>query len=125
VSQKENIKAAFETWMKPLGLLWWSIDIVYHEDPADVISYFKSEDGAMILGRTFTDWQYGQACIHINVPGFEGMDQEHIERVAVHELMHVLVNEMREGELHHEERVVTTLTKAIFWTVKSTQGELA
>jgi predicted metallopeptidase len=40
-----------------------------------------------------------------------------------HELCHILVNEMREGDISHEERVVTGLTKAFLWTAADVEKE--
>jgi predicted SprT family Zn-dependent metalloprotease len=60
-------------------------------------------------------WMYLTARIQVNLLALEYIDNDDLEDVAVHELCHILVNEMREGELHHEERVVTWLTKAFFW----------
>jgi len=52
------------------------------------------------------------------------MDGDEIERAVVHELCHILVNEMREDEIHHEERVVTGLQKAFMW-VAGESGKIA
>lgn len=112
----DHIKAMFSKWLKPLGLLWWKIDVRYYELPSEVIHRFGNEEERIIAARTFADWRYGEATIDINLLAFMDMTVEEIERAIVHECMHILVNEMREGEIHHEERVVTTLTKAIFWT---------
>lgn len=113
---QERIKAAFDKWLKPLGLLWWEIKIVYYENPSDIIEVFRAiDEDRVLVAKTYADWKYASAKICINVPEFRGRTDNEIERIVVHELMHVLVNEMREGELHHEERVVTTLTKAAFW----------
>ena len=53
--------------------------------------------------------------ITIYLKAIKHLDADGIERVVIHELMHVLVNEIREGELHHEERVATQLQKAFSW----------
>ena len=53
--------------------------------------------------------------ILLNGKVLDGMTPQQIERIAVHELCHILVNEMRESEMCHEERVVTMLTKAFLW----------
>jgi hypothetical protein len=115
MTTKDIIKSCFDKWAKPLGLLWWHVDLVYFTEPADVIREFAFSDEEIVLARTYADWRYGTASIHFNVPGFDGLSLEEIERTVVHELVHILVNEMREGEMHHEERVVTGLTKAMFW----------
>lgn len=112
----ELIKAAFAKWIPRLGLAWWDIEIVYYDDPNEIIQRFRIiETGEMVPANVTAQWMYADAKININLPAFELIDPGVIERVVVHELCHLLVNEMREGEIHHEERVVTQLTKAFFW----------
>lgn len=108
------IKKAFHRWARPLGLLWWHIDTIYYDDHAEIVDRFLRGDET-VAARTYADWRYMTARIEINLIAFSKMDQDEIERVVVHELIHILVNEMREGDISHEERVVTTLTKAAFW----------
>ena len=43
------------------------------------------------------------------------LSKKEIEKVVVHELMHVFLNETREEGIDHEERVATQLQKAFFW----------
>jgi hypothetical protein len=112
----EKIKQYIDKWLKPLGLLWWKIDIIYLDDPKELSEKEFFCDGNITLGRAYVNWQYGSATVYFNVPGFEGLNDEDIEMAVVHELVHILVNEMREEEMHHEERVVTGLTKAFIWT---------
>lgn len=101
--------------MKPLGLLWWHIDISYIDDAKELARLEYLVGDKIVLGRTYVDWRYGTATIYFNLPGFVGLDDEEVELAVLHELVHILVNEMREGERHHEERVVTGLTKAFLW----------
>lgn len=115
-TKQDLIKAAFAKWIPRLGLAWWEIEIVYYDDPYEIINRFRIiETGEMVPANVTAQWMYADAKININLPAFEFIEMDNIERVCVHELCHLLVNEMREGELHHEERVVTGLTKAFFW----------
>ena len=111
------IRKFFSTWTAPLGLAWWHIDVLYYDDPAEIVKRFATDlqDG-VVLARTYADWRYATANIHINTPAFDDLTDDEIERVVLHELCHILVNEMQEGEKHHEERVVTGLQKAFMWT---------
>lgn len=121
----ELIKAAFAKWIPRLGLAWHDIEIVYYDDPQEIINHFRIiETGEMVPATVTAQWMYADAKININLPVFEHIETDNIERVIVHELCHILVNEMREGELHHEERVVTGLTKAFFWVEKFTQEDM-
>ena len=122
---REKIGRAFEKWLKPLGLLWLDIRVVYYGKKKDTQRVFVSkEDGGIVAAKCYADWRYGTATIEVNVPAFYGMSAEEVETIILHELCHVLVNEMREGADHHEERVVTGLTKAFMWVYKAGKGEL-
>lgn len=116
MSQSDLLKAAFAEWIPRLGLAWWDIEIHYYDDPGEIVRLFRQVDnGGVVPAFVDANWMYAEAKISINLPAFDELDADKIERIVVHELCHILVNEMREGELHHEERVVTGLTKAIFW----------
>ena len=112
---RKAINAAMEKWTYRLGLRWWSVGAIYHKGK-DAKRYFKSAEGSTILARTFADWRYCDAFVHFNLPAYDGMSADDIERVVVHELCHILVNEMNATGIDHEERVVTGLTKAFMWT---------
>lgn len=120
---RDVIKEMFAKWIPRLGLAWWDLTINYYDDPAEIVRIFRDGDDGLVAACVTANWMYAEASIDVNAPLVESMDADKIERVVVHELMHILVNELREGELHHEERVVTGLTKAIFWTVLAVEGE--
>lgn len=116
----DQLKAAFDKWIKALGLAWWDIDIHYYDDPGEVVRLFANgTNDSVIAAFVDANWMYGTAVISVNLTAFTDMTPEKIDRIVVHELMHILVNEMRESELHHEERVVTGLTKALFWALEA------
>ena len=121
---KNTIISALGKWTERLGLRWWMVDVHWHKGK-DAKKYFSAGEDETVLARVFADWRYAEANIHINLPAWKGMSNEDVERAIVHELMHILVNEMREGELHHEERVVTCLTKAVLWVDQFARGENA
>lgn len=121
---QERVKAAFSKWVERLGLAWWRVDVCYYDDPGEILRRFKPEfEDRIVAARVIADWRYAEASIEVNLPAFAGKTDEEIERIVVHELVHILVNEMHENETHHEERVVTTLTKAIFWTAAAVERE--
>lgn len=115
---KDTISNAFEKWVKYLGLGWWEVTARYYDDPGEIVSRFRQDDDLLVLAKTYADWKYAKATIDVNLPAWSGLSEEEIGFAVVHELIHILVNEMREGELHHEERVVTQLTKAVFWAIE-------
>lgn len=111
-----HIKKYYAVWGYRLGLRWWNIDLVFYDDPNSILQNFGTGGDQTVLAVTYVSWQYGTAKMLFNVPAFSKLDKHEIERAVLHELCHVLVNEMREGEIHHEERVVTCLQKAFMWT---------
>jgi len=116
MSQIILIKKYFKKWLKILGLLWWEINISYYTDPSEIVKQFaQMGEDYLVAMKVDADWRYARAYISVNVPAFDGMAEWKIERAIVHELTHTLVNEMRAGDIDHEERVVTGLTKAFFW----------
>lgn len=98
----------------------------WHSKPKDVIQRFQTPNNDdVVAAKMYVDWKYGTADLHINLPAFKGRKQWKIDRIIVHELVHALVNEMRYEGIEHEERVVTSLTKAFFWTVNAARrGEI-
>jgi hypothetical protein len=119
-----RVQAFVDKWAKPLGLKWWEISICYVYDPASVLSHFRNDDGVTFF-KVYPDWRYMTAKIYANAPEVESLDDYQLEKFVLHELCHILVHEMREGEIHHEERVVTTLQHAFMWTWRAGKGELA
>jgi Fe-S cluster biosynthesis and repair protein YggX len=111
---KKKIQEIFEKWSYLLGLRWWDVSLTLSKEKTD----FLKDNGETVLARTWADWRYMKATILINYREIKLLDPEEIEKIIVHELCHVLVNEMREGDITHEERVVTTLTNAFLWTIK-------
>jgi hypothetical protein len=121
---KALIEKYLEKWVTPLGLGWWKIDMIYYDDPGEIVDKFKSEDdGYLVLAKVFAKWQYMEATIYINLPGWADLEEEKIEKAIVHELCHILVNEMREDDILHEERVVSTLQRAFMWVIDAGRDE--
>lgn len=119
---KEKVEKYLVKWLKPLGLLWWETYALYIDDPRELAEQDYFRDGDTILARTFADWRYGTIKIYFNVPAIKDLEDIALERLVVHELVHALVNEMREEGIDHEERVVSGLTKAFFWTEEGLYG---
>lgn len=112
---KERIKAIIDIWHSTLGLNWWHMTYEYSRD--GMVS--QSEGNNTCLGMARVLWQYQTACLTFNVPALEGETDAEIERVVLHEMMHVFLNETRgDGDDwdKHEDRVASTLTSAIIWT---------
>lgn len=109
--QKERIQALREKWVGPLGLKWWCTNWKYDRgDIADSDGY-----GNYPVAHCRADWRYLEATIEWSLPRVVNLSDQELENVLVHELMHIFVNEMREGKLKHEERVCETLARAFVW----------
>jgi hypothetical protein len=103
-------------WEYRLGLKWWDITFVFITDKTEAYKTFGYDPDTIVMARSYPDWRYGTCTIYFNFPAMKSKEKWEGEKIIIHELCHVLVNEMREGHIDHEERVVTTLTKAFLWT---------
>lgn len=113
---KARIQKYLKKWMKPLGLLWWDITVVYYDDPNEISKTFSNPGGSLTsIAKTEVKWEYGLAILSINLPEWIDLTDRDTESYLVHELMHILVNEMHEKGTKHEERVVVGLQKAFMW----------
>lgn len=114
--QRRRLRKLAEKWIGPLGLKWWTIEHRYHDDQ----EAFLKENGDRVLMFVCADWRYRTASIDVNLVLVADRSAAQLEKDYVHELMHILLNEMRmtcvEPDFHeHEERVAQTLADAILW----------
>ena len=127
--QEKRVRHLVEQWAEPMGLLWWKIDVVYYADYDECRGLFAKPGDASVetVATTYASWQYLEATIEVNLQRVAKMDDDDLAYTVIHELAHVLVNEMREveqeGGVAHEERVVTTVAKALRWTREYGQKE--
>ena len=132
--QKRRLQILAEKWIGPLGLKWWKVDIVYSREPIPS----SAGEGWNCIGKASVRWEYLDAKITFDMQAIEGMDDDRLEQLFVHECCHILVHEMREwcqseglgtdamaAAMKHEERVVCQLTSAFLWTHKAGAGKLA
>src|SRR6266704_788775 len=129
--QKRRIQILADRWLRPLGLLWWRIDIEYSREPIPTV-----DPDWVCNAKCTAKWEYLRATLAFSMPNIADHDDQELERIFVHECCHALVNEMRmwgppklsEQELDeamkHEERVVCALTAAFLWTRKDGQKKL-
>lgn len=121
-AQSKRINAAVARWKRNLGLNNWEIDVqccregemLTNEDRESASSFSPAADCE-------AHWQYQSAAIRFNTPLVATFDDDELNGAVVHELMHVMVCELRPARftlshLMHEERVVTMLTNAALWT---------
>lgn len=112
-AQKTRVLAVAEPWMEALWLKWWNIEWRWHRGRIDG----ESDVTAM---ATSADWEYAEAVISVDLTRIEDWGTEELEKVVVHELMHVILHEARywKDDLGHEERVASWLQRA-FLTVRA------
>jgi hypothetical protein len=106
---RDTMAPIFVKWIAFLGLESFGVIVDYDPD-------FK-EGSRECWADCCSSWEYKQALITVYLPSFLSSSQEEMESVIVHELMHVMVNEMRqdgfsEKDVPHEERTVVELTAA-------------
>jgi predicted SprT family Zn-dependent metalloprotease len=66
-------------------------------------------DGYQTAARCDTSWKYFTADLDFSYVQLKDMEEKEIEKIIIHELLHIVVNEMQESGLEHEERVVSHL----------------
>lgn len=112
---KKLIRKYFTYWVHWTGLGYWSIKAVMSSE------INERPNDSYLAGYCDVEWKYLTACITFYPKAMRHLTEEEIEVAVIHELMHVMVNETREGGMEHEERVCTQLQKAFSW-VKGSLG---
>jgi hypothetical protein len=123
---KKVIQAAVVKWKPLMGLGHWEIHTCWYRRAKDIPKEFRPRKKRNYRGAKMwvrVDWEYLEAWVNVNLPECVDDDDERLEHTIMHELAHVVVNEMREWAMHpsdhamkHEERVVETLACAFAWT---------
>ena len=115
---KDRIGALYDKWKEPLWLGGYRITLDFCYDGGE----FPSEQAAVseVAARCYADWRYQSALIKFNVPACAGLNDKELESVVVHELVHVLVDEIDISPKQHDhlERVVSTLTSILTWQAR-------
>jgi hypothetical protein len=110
VTLEDKMKDLFHFWINATGLAWWRINFNYTND----YTAFPEPDCVMTCDA---DWKYMTAYINVNLPRLELHREDGLEEMVLHELMHIFLNEMRDGDgcTPHEERVASTLARGFLW----------
>ena len=114
--QRQRILALSKWWIDALGLWQWEINFSWARDS------YKTPgppDGRESVAFTSVDWDYAQATITWNMPETMKCSDRKLEEICCHELLHVMVNQMRCEDrddapdlYRHEELVCTMLARA-------------
>ena len=104
--QRSRIRELATWWQPKLALNEWHVDYHFHRVSSDM-----PEGGMNAIALCKTHWEYKLASIHWDVSAAEDSDDEQLERILVHELMHVHLAETQEPDKDgkHNERVATEL----------------
>lgn len=122
---RRKIRKLLDKWRPRMFLDGWSIDNGYHDEPVGQSSSADYETVAV----TSCKWQYKHATINWYVPALARFSPERLEETVVHELCHIVTDEMQEPDhpsyAKHAERVVTDLARGFLKTAKEVaeQGE--
>lgn len=110
---RSMVRAAFFKWARVLGLRYWDCRVDYRRIP-----FPPHAQGGVTAAKCHCKWEYRMVTVEVSLIDLSDLNQEQIEDVVIHELLHALVHEMREDDpdCKHEEAVVTGLTRAIRWT---------
>jgi hypothetical protein len=126
--QKAQVEAVCDWWRERMGLCWWEIAYEWHR--GQLPSRGTVVDGTAdrlqgAVADTYCRWQYMAGTIRFDLAALAQETDEGLAKIVVHEHCHLLVNEMRENDpdVSHEERVVTTLAKALMWVREAGQEE--
>lgn len=112
-AQTERKIAKFvKKWRPLLGLNSWDISLQFFA------GVYIQADGVPSTGSDASchaSWPYMSATIAFDTDSLSNYTDRDLEVVVVHELAHVLVNEMREPDpdVAHEERVTTMVAWAL------------
>lgn len=114
---KRRIMKIFDSWRLNMGLRHWEVTTEFVREP--------QED--RVAGRAHVRWEYQLATLEFFCAELLPLSDRNLEEIIVHEMVHILVNEMREfakdtesaAQMKHEERVTTILTNALIWTRNS------
>ena len=114
--QKRRIQVIFKKWQPILRLTGWEFTWQYHRQclPDAGPNAPRWEP----LGRCTPMWEYKSALVEFVLSSVADLTDDELEGHIVHELVHVLVNELKEYDMErpetvkHEERVVTEVTWA-------------
>lgn len=103
---KSLVRKQIKKWTPILGLKNWEIKVSY-EDMDRIV------DGMSFLAETVCTWYTLRATIAIFLPAIKKLDKEEIELTVVHELVHIVLDEMSECDSKHDERACETISKAL------------
>ena len=103
----EKIRDYFKKW-EWIVIKWgWKFDVHYRDSVEDM-----PDKDTTTFAISFSDWQYLEANIYINIKKVSELSDEKIELIVVHEFTHLLLAPMRD-DIENEEMSATTISRII------------
>jgi hypothetical protein len=100
---RETIREAIIEYKTTLYLYMWDIT-------SEIVDAIQSDNNIRISADCNCNWKYLEATIRFSELELKFRTKEEIKKIVLHEMIHIVVNEMREEGIDHEERVVSHLT---------------
>ena len=112
-AEQERIRALMDRWWgRDFDILrGWKVKVIYQRHQGEQRDV--SGEPWYCAASCSADWRYLDATITVYCQTTATLDDEELEETFVHECCHVLTNEMREEGVEHEERVCTTVARAL------------
>lgn len=117
---KKRVAVLFEKWVKRLGLGWYQVDVEYKAGDGD-----DRGDGYTTAMRCVSRWEYRTATITVWIEEIPDDDYK-LERMVVHELMHIFAEPMRDRDVgctDNEEYAVESLARAVLWVEEAARRD--
>lgn len=126
-----SIREIFERLHKLLNLGYWTIRLEFKMDPAD-----PNDSDSSVVAKCWTRWEYREAHLTFNLHEMADFSYKRMEKVVLHEMMHIFVHPMRmwwpermEQSAHDhcmkiEEKTVTDLTDAFLSMLNQLQERM-
>jgi hypothetical protein len=107
------IKISIKKWKHLLWLSNWEVVFNYNYE------YPVNSNKEIVVATVQVSWEYEKIQVDFYLPALIDAgytEEKQIDSVVIHELIHAVINEMREKDPDHkhEERVVTHLTNIVF-----------
>ena len=107
---KERLQEQFDRWAYMIEHYGWKLTVTYCDSVEDMPDDFTYEATA----GTHHHFKYLEATIYVNLHRCEGLDDECIEYLVIHELVHLLVSPLQESsDVTPLEYTVTSLARII------------
>ncbi len=124
--QKNRCQPYFEKWVHLLGLDSWEIKVRYTDEPMQEDDPSGHWTFATFM-HVMTDWSRMRGTVEVFCANLTDLSERELERSIIHELCHVIVNEMHDDtskRRDHEERAVEGLAKAFQWVAEARLDDL-